>query len=130
MNTSGILRRAAVAVPTTTVRRVVDSIVTHGRVRRGYLGVGVQFVALPEALARATGQTGGLLVASVEPGSAAADAGVTLGDVLLAFDGNALDGPRRLVELLTEQAVGRAVPLRVARGGVVQELQVTVATRA
>jgi serine protease Do len=86
-------------------------------------------VALGPDQAQALSQDGGLLVTSVQAGAPAHRAGIQLGDVLLAFDGQALTRPRDLLARLDEDAVGRAVTLRVLRGGQPAEATVTVGSR-
>ncbi len=85
--TAGLMRGMSLAVPVPTLRRVVDVLLTHGRVRRGYLGVGAHPVRLPARLRQQTGQETGLILVSVELGSPAERGGLLQGDVLLAADG-------------------------------------------
>ena len=89
LNTSGLARDARLAVPATTVTRVADELLRTGHVSRGYLGLGMQPVRLPEPLRGQLGLTRetGLIVVTVEPDGPAARAGVLLGDVLVALDG-------------------------------------------
>ncbi len=129
LNTAGLLRDHALAIPTATVRRVVEAVLAHGRVRRGFLGIGAHSVPLG-ALGAKLGQEAGLLVAAVEPGSPAEKAGVLLGDVLLAFDGQALERVPDLLALLDEERVGRAVTAKLLRAGEPREVAVTVGTRS
>jgi len=128
--TSGLLRGVSLAVPTETVRRVVEALLAHGRIRRGFLGVGAQSVRLPESAAANTGQAGGLLVVSVEPGSPADQAGLLLGDTLLALDGIPLESMEDLLVALTGDRVGRPAEVRVLRGGALQSVQATIGERA
>ena len=79
LNTSALLRGVSLTVPAATLRRVVETLLTHGRIRRGYLGVSTQPVRLPDALAQQLGQETGLLLASVEPGSPADRGGAAAG---------------------------------------------------
>ena len=96
LNTSGLARDARLAVPATTVTRVADELLRIGHVSRGYLGLGMQPVRLPEPLRARLGLPGeaGLIVVMVEPDGPAARAGVMLGDVLVALDGDARRRPR------------------------------------
>lgn len=128
LNTSA-LRGVSLAIPTSTVRRVVDAILTHGKVRRGYLGVGVQPVRLPEALAGELGQETGLMLVSVEPGSPADKGGLTLGDTLLSLDGESLRQLDELLDLLSHELVDREVVLRILRAGGVLEQKVRIGER-
>ncbi len=127
-NTSA-LRGVSLTLPTSTVERVVEAIVTHGRVRRGYLGVGVQAVQLPEALAEELGQETGLILVSVEAGSPADEGGLMLGDTLLSLDGEPVRRLDELLTLLSQEMAGREVVARILRSGGVREQQVTVGER-
>lgn len=130
MNTSWFGRRSALALPLQTLRRVVDTLVEHGHVRRGFLGIGAHPARLPTPAREALGgQAAGLLVAGVEPGSPAEDAGVLEGDLIAALDGEPTPHLDDLMALLTEARIGRAVPLRVVRGGEAKDLSVTLQER-
>lgn len=126
LNSSALMRGVTMTVPTATIDRVVESLLAHGRVRRGYLGVGTQPVRLPEATARQLGQETGLLVVSVEPGSPAERARLFLGDVILGLAGQPVRHLDDLFTVLSADLVGHPTPLRLLRGGQVQELSVTV----
>jgi S1-C subfamily serine protease len=72
VNSSALLRGGTtITIPTSTVRHAVETLLTHGRIRRGYLGVGTQPIRLPEGTARQLGQETGLIVVSAEPNSPA-----------------------------------------------------------
>lgn len=129
VNTSGLLRGASLIVPASTVKRVVDSLLAHGRVRRGYLGVGTYAVRLPERLSRELQQPTALLIVSVEDDGPAARAGLHLGDVLVAFDGQAVRQPGDLLPLLDESRVGATVVARILRAGEPREVKVEIALR-
>jgi len=126
INSSGLVRGMSVAVPAATVKRVVDTLVTHGKVPRGYLGVGVQPVRLADALQQAAAQETGLMLMSVEPNSPAHQAGLVQGDIVVAFDGQPTRGLDDLQGLLSPERVGRAVPVRIIRSGQAQSLDVTI----
>ena len=128
LNTSA-LRGVSLAIPTSTVRRVVDAILAHGKVRRGYLGVGVQPVRLPQALAKELGQETGLILVSVEPGSPADKGGLLLGDSLLSVDGAPVRQLDELLDLLSHEFVDREVVLRILRAGGVLEQKVRIGER-
>jgi S1-C subfamily serine protease len=129
LNTSALLRGISLTVPTTTVRQVVETLLAHGRVRRGYLGVGAQPVRLPANLAEELGQETGLLLVSVEPDGPAGQAGLMLGDTIVALDGQPVRHMDELLALLDGSRVGTSAPLRFVRGGQPQELTVTVGER-
>ncbi|HZH03168.1 MAG TPA: trypsin-like peptidase domain-containing protein [Myxococcaceae bacterium] len=129
LNTGGLMRGVSLAIPAETVRRVTDSLLQHGRVRRGFLGVGTQPVRLPEALAAQAGQGSGLLVISVQPDGPSYQAGVLLGDVLLSLDGKPLSRVEELLELLGEDRIGAEVTARLNRAGQTVEARVTLGVR-
>jgi S1-C subfamily serine protease len=129
LNTSALLRGVSMAMPAATLRRVVETLLVHGRVRRGYLGVGAQPVRLPAALAQQLGQETGLLLVSVEPGGPAEQGGLLLGDTIVALAGQPVAAMDDLLDGLSGERVGVAVPVRVVRGGQVQELTVVIGER-
>lgn len=129
MNTSA-LRGVSVALPSETLKRVVESLLVHGRVRRGYLGVGLQPVRLPEALARKLKQETGLLLISVEPDSPAETAGLMLGDTIVSFGGESVRHMDSLLKALTGERIGVEAEVRVVRGGKLNTLKVVVGERA
>ncbi|MDR7545164.1 MAG: S1C family serine protease [Armatimonadota bacterium] len=129
MQTTGLLRQTALALPLPTLRRVADALLAHGRVRRGYLGIGGQPVRLPVGLCRDLGQEVGLLLVSVEPGSPAEAAGLLLGDVMLAVGDEPIGHLQDLFGLLTAERIGTAVPVRILRGGEPRELSVVIGER-
>jgi len=108
---------------------VVGSLLAHGAVRRGFLGVTTLPVRLPTAAAGRAGQPGGLLVSAVEEGSPADRAGLLLGDALLALGGAPVTHAGDLLPLLEEERIGQPLPVRLLRAGEVRELTVTVGVR-
>jgi S1-C subfamily serine protease len=131
LNSSTLGHAGQLTLPATIIDASVATLLQHGRVRRGYLGIGAQAVRLPDALVQsaANGQEQGLLVVSVEPGGPAEQAGLLLGDVLLAVDGESVAQVEQLQERLTGERVGKAVPVRLLRGGEPREISVTVGER-
>jgi S1-C subfamily serine protease len=129
LNTTAILRGIPLTIPWLTMRRVVDMLLTHGRIRRGYLGVQTQAVRLPAAIAAQLGQETGLLVSTVEPASPAEQGGVLLGDALVALEGVSLRHHDDLLALLGPERLGTTVVVRVLRGGQVRELRLTIGDR-
>jgi S1-C subfamily serine protease len=123
VTTAGILRGAGMVVPVAALRRVVETLVAHGRVRRGYLGIGTQTIAM---IPPVSGQTAALIVLSVQPGSPAAKAGLLVGDVLLRAGEERLAHPGSLVPSLDEERVGRELRLRILRAGEEKEVVILV----
>ena len=129
MNSSALLRGVSVTIPAATLRRVVETLATHGRVKRGFLGISAQPVRLPQNAVESAGQETGLLLISVEPGSPADKGGLLLGDTLVALDGESVRQMDDLMALLSGDRVGKTVTARLLRGGQLQESQVTVGER-
>jgi S1-C subfamily serine protease len=129
LNTSGLLRGVSLALPVVTVARVVDALLAHGRVRRGYLGISTQPVRLPEALKEELKQETGLLLTGVEADGPAEKGGLLLGDTIVALEGSPVRYHDDLLALLAAGRAGTEVVLRIIRSGQVQELKVTVGER-
>jgi len=117
------------AVPVETAERVAESLKTHGRIRRAYLGLGAQPVRLSEALASQLGEESGLLVVTVEPGGPAQKAGLLQGDTIVSVDGDPVRHLDELFGKLGALEVGSAHRLGVVRAGERKEVPVTVGER-
>ena len=127
LNTSGLARETRLALPVTMVTRVADELLQKGHVSRGYLGLGMQPVRLPEPLRAQLGLgDSALIVVMVEPSGPAARAGVLLGDVLVALDGGAVGDLDDVQARLGSDRVGAEISAVVLRGGVRTELRITV----
>ena len=129
LNTSGLLRNAAITLPVTTLQRVVETLLAHGHMRRAFLGIGSQIVRLPESFAGQTGQETGLLISSVEPGSPAGKGGLFLGDTLLAINDQPIRSMDDLLVFLNGDVGGQTVAVKVLRGGALQTLSITLGER-
>lgn len=125
-------RRSIVTIPSGTVSRVVDQLLEKGRVARGYLGVGVQPVAFPEATQKSVGikNERGLLVVTVAAGSAAEKAGLMLGDIIVSVEGSPVRGARSLQPALDSENVGNPISLEIVRGGKLSKVTVTVGEKS
>ncbi len=126
INSSALVRGVSVAVPTATVKKAVETIMAHGKMPRGYLGVGIQPVRLADALQQQLNQETGLMFMSVETNSPAAQGNLLQGDILVTLDGQPVRHVDELQTLLTGDRVGKNVPVRIVRSGQVQDLTVTV----
>ncbi|HYP77743.1 MAG TPA: trypsin-like peptidase domain-containing protein [Polyangiaceae bacterium] len=129
LNSAALLRGSALTLAVVTVERVVNALLSHGQIQRGYLGVSSTAARLPPTLAESSGQRAGLVVTGLQPGGPAENAGVFLGDVLLSLDGEPLESIADLQAALEERAQ-RSVALRVLRAGQAQELLVTPSVRS
>ena len=116
-----------VAVSVEALKETVEKISKDGRVKKGFLGVVVEPIELPDELARASdvGQEEGLLVRSVEDASPAKSAGVTLGDIILKLGDVRATDEYELHRALKGEVVGKPVGLRVLRAEKVTELKIT-----
>jgi S1-C subfamily serine protease len=128
LTTSGPRRRAMV-IPHETVERVLDTLLKEGRVARGWLGISVQPVGLPENLRAAAGRESGLMLASLAKGGPAETAGMLPGDIILELDGKPVGDARGLSRMFGPDRVGKPVALRILRAGAVKDLSVTVGAR-
>jgi S1-C subfamily serine protease len=123
-------RGRGVAIGVSVASHVVETILAHGRVQRGYLGVGTQVVPLPAALRSALNLESeiGVLVLQVSPNGPAEKGGVMLGDILLRVNDQPVVTVDDLRQRLRQMNAGQAVTLHVARGGELRTLTVTLGT--
>ena len=126
MATPALSKHSTIAIPVTTIQRVIAELHTEGRIRLGYLGVGVQPVAIPASLQSKIpgGAETGLILLSVVSNSPADDAGLQVGDILLALDDQKLDDSDQLQMLLRGHHIGKPSELFILRGG--EPLKLTV----
>ena len=124
INNSALARGTPVALPAAAVDKVVDELLERGHVRRPFIGIAVQPVALSAALTKQHQLSGdrGLLIVSIADNSPAENGGVLIGDVLLEAAGQRLSRPDDLLDALSETAHGGAVNLKVLRGGALNTL--------
>jgi serine protease DegQ len=127
--TAAAIRGLGVVIPASIAWKTAATVLEHGQLKRGYLGIAGQPAVLGESQRAAIGRDEALLVIAVTAGSPAAGAGMIVGDILLDFDGQAIDSAEDLLDLLSGDRVGRTVTLRVLRGGAVTELSVNVGER-
>lgn len=120
-------RGRVLVIPSATVERVLPALLKDGRIERGWLGVGLQPVAVPDALREQAGQQSGAMVMSIAAHGPAAKAGILAGDIVLTVNG--ARGLRRITAELASQGIGRIADLRLIRGGAVLSLKVTIEAR-
>jgi S1-C subfamily serine protease len=128
MSTAGPRRRALV-IPAATVERVLDPLLADGRIARGWLGVGLQQVLVPERFRDAAGRESGLMVVGLAAGAPAETAGVLPGDIILEVDGRRTGRSRGISAALAPERIGQPATLKLLRAGEVQMVTVTVGTR-
>ncbi|MEP0708518.1 DegQ family serine endoprotease [Parvibaculum sp.] len=105
------------AVPTSTVKPIVDQILKYGETRRGWIGVRIQTVTPEIAESLGLGTARGALVAGVSPGGPAAAAGLETGDIVLAFDGRNIETMRDLPRVVAEATIGSSADVQIFRDG-------------
>ena len=131
VNTAVILggQGIAFAVPINTARYVVSALLRDGRVRRSHLGVAGQDTTIPRLLVRIhqLAHDRGVTITAVSEGTAAAEAELRPGDLIVEFAGEPVRGVDDLHRLLTEERIGELVPIKILRRG---ELATLLATRA
>jgi len=129
--TSGLSRIAGLAIPASSVNRVVDAVLAKGHVPRGYLGVSVQPIAIPAALRARLGisNEAGVMVVSAEPGGPADQAGVLLGDIVVSLGAASLEGIEDVQSFSESAAIGKPVTAKLIRAGAFQEVTITVGER-
>ena len=131
VNTSGLSRGAALAIPVSTVNRVVDQLLKSGRVARGYLGLGMQAVGLPAALIERLSLPNdvGLMIVSAEPGGPGDRAGILIGDVLIAVGDRPVGDPAEVLGLLGGDQIGKTLSTRIIRAGEPKDVSITIGER-
>jgi S1-C subfamily serine protease len=122
-------RGQVIVIPTATIERIVPQLAKDGRIARGWLGVALQAVAVPDALRETAEQSSGLMVMSVIEGGPAAQAGIVAGDIILSVDGTSARRLRKIARHFGPDSIGRKADLRLIRSGAVITVQTTIAER-
>lgn len=120
-------RRRVLAIPATTLARIAPAIKDKGHIARGYLGVGLQRVAVPAADGTETRR--GAMVVTVDPAGPARTAGILQGDIIVAVGGTAVTGLRSLYQQLGPETVGQKTAVDLIRAGARAKVDVTIAPR-
>lgn len=128
MSTAGPRRRTLV-IPAATIDRVVDPLLTEGRIPRGWLGVVLQPVAVPDTLRPAAGRENGMMVTSLAAQGPAEQCGMLPGDILLEIAGEPIRPRAHFAAMLGADRIGQSVALRILRAGAVQELTIVIGAR-
>lgn len=115
------------SIPIEIAKNSIDQLLEFGRVARGYLGVGIEVVTREKADALGLDRPAGALVNRVEPDSAAAEAGIEVGDVITAFNGRAIDVFSELPPLVGLVPPGESARVDLFRWG--DEISVEVVVR-
>ncbi|RZN34175.1 S1C family serine protease [Bradyrhizobium sp. Leo121] len=113
--------RRVLVIPAATIARVASRLETHGRIARGYLGLGLQPVKLDDGI--------GAMVMSVDKAGPSAAAGIRQGDVIVGWNDEKISGVRALLRALGPDSVGATVDVAVRRGGEPVRVKLTVGER-
>ncbi len=124
-------RRTVLSIPASTINRVVDQLLSKGHIARGYLGLGMQPVRLPETLKNTLNlsSVGGVIVVNVESDGPADKSGMLIGDVLVAIDGTPVSDTGDIQAMLGSHSVGKILNVQIVRGGTLVEVALTVGER-
>ncbi|HEU4350267.1 MAG TPA: S1C family serine protease [Burkholderiales bacterium] len=122
-------RGRVLVIPAATVERVLPALLKDGSIARGWLGVALHPVAVPDALQAQAGQQAGAMVMSLAADGPAAKAGIIVGDILVTVNGAPARSLRRIAAELAPDRIGRTVELRLIRGGALLSLQATIEAR-
>jgi serine protease Do len=125
LNTWGLSRRQAVVVSAATIARVVEALGTRGHIARGYLGLAMQGIELPDAL----GGGSGVIVLGVARGGPAEAGGFIVGDIITALGGRRIGDSDDIQASLDAASVGSHAVAGIVRGGQPLELNVTIGER-
>src|SRR6267378_916224 len=131
MATPRFARFGAIAVPASSINKITDTLLQKGRIPRGYLGVGLQPVRLPDALRDKLkwNEKTAAIVMDVHPGGSADRAGIVIGDILISMAGQPVTGLEDVQSHLAGEAIGKTLPLKFVRGGAIQTGSIVVAER-
>jgi len=128
MSTFGV-RGQVLVIPAETLQRIVPLLVKDGRIARGWLGVKLQPISVPDALRSAAGQEVALMAMSIAENSPALTAGLLAGDIILSIGPSSTRRIRHLAALLGPDSIGRSLEVKVIRNGVIKALSLIVASR-
>jgi serine protease Do len=115
------------AIPSNMARPIIESLLRHGKVVRGWLGISIQDVDQDIARAMKLRSSSGVLVADVQSGSPADKSGLQRGDIVLSIDGRRIETAGQLRNLVALGGAGRKLALEIQRGNQQRQLTVTVA---
>lgn len=123
-------RGRVLVIPSVTVESVLEPLMSKGWVERGWLGLALQPVLVPEALQSEAGQPRGLMIMGVSKDGPAAQAGVHAGDILVSAGSVSVSTPTMLAQRLGPESVGQQIELRLIRAGKLLALGVKVGARS
>ncbi|HEX5474604.1 MAG TPA: trypsin-like peptidase domain-containing protein [Vicinamibacterales bacterium] len=129
VSTAAAIRGLGVVIPASIAWKTAATVLEHGSMKRGFLGIAGQPVRLSPNQQALPGRERALLVVGVTDGSPAAEGGILIGDMIAEFDGHPVESPEDLLDLLMADRVGRSVPMRLVRAGQPVDVSMTVGER-
>ncbi|MFL6548142.1 MAG: S1C family serine protease [Povalibacter sp.] len=122
-------RDEVLVIPSATVERVLPQLLSAGHVQRGWLGLALQPIAIPDPLRETAGGAIGMMVMSIADESPGAQADVQAGDIVLAIDGTPMHHMRRVASHLDQESIGKSVELRLLRHGQLMSIPLEIRSR-
>ena len=131
MATPRFARFGAIVVPTSQINRSVDLLLQKGHIPRGYLGIGLQTVRLPESLRGALKhqEPTGAIILEIEPDSPAHKAGLVIGDILVSLGGQTVARLEDVQSHLSAGNIGKSLSAGIVRGGNAREVSIVISER-
>ena len=125
-------RFGAIAIPAATVDRVAETLLKKGRIPRGYLGVALQPVRLPDQLRQSLqhNEKTAAIILEVEADGPAHKAGIVIGDILVSLAGQPISRPENVQPHLQAENIGKSLRAKIVRGGAVRDVSISVGERA
>lgn len=119
----------AMVVPHSAIAQVLPPAIAIARGRRGWLGVSLQPIAVPDSMRPVAQQDAGRMVVNLASDGPAEQAGIRNGDILLSLDGQSINAPRTLRTFLSPDRIGRYVEIKLLREGVLETIRLAVAVQ-
>jgi serine protease Do len=125
-------RFGAMAIPAAAIDRVVETLLKKGRIPRGYLGVALQPVRLPDHLRQSLqhNEKTAAIILEVEADGPAHKAGIVIGDILVSLAGQPISRPENVQPHLQAENIGKSLTAKIVRGGAVRDLSISVGDRS
>jgi S1-C subfamily serine protease len=126
--TAAQIRGYAVVIPASIAWASAGQLLVSGTPRRGFVGVAVQAVELPQSQ-RADGRERALLVVGITPSGPAESAGINVGDLIVAVDGKFISSSEELLDHLSGRRAGETTTVSTLRGGAAREVSITIGVK-
>ena len=115
-------RRRVLVIPSATIARVAARLESHGRIARGYLGLGLRLVSIEGGLS-------GAMVMNVDPRGPGATAGIYQGDIVINWNGEPIRHVQSVLHALGPDSIGHTVTIGLRRAGEIKQVSLTIAER-